>query len=211
MSNQRTLQYGIAAALGGDENTLNIQHTSGSISAPHLPFPPTDQALNLALNSLRSNKGNFPINAFIIYRELFLEYLKSKSQGVQFSDPSSVILDAWSKEPTNVKNFYSGLLCSNALNETSQTVFDSVMSPIEHPNSVSFSVQDENGYDFDLFNSGSSESIGGPPTPMSITNSPFDSSNIPSSENNANGRLFFPALAHIQRRPSRGVNEVEQS
>ncbi|CAG8528416.1 7749_t:CDS:1, partial [Racocetra fulgida] len=109
MSNQRNLQYGIAAALGGDDNTLNIQHTSGIISA--LPFPPTDQALNLALNSLCSTKGNFPLDAFKLYRELFLEHLQS--QGVQLSDSTSIILDAWSKEPTNVKTFYLGQCSRN--------------------------------------------------------------------------------------------------
>ncbi|CAG8622228.1 7662_t:CDS:2, partial [Cetraspora pellucida] len=186
MSTKSNLQYGFAAALGGDENTLNIQQTSDRIPSLPLPFPPTNQAQDLALNLLRSNKGNSPLDAFNIYRKLFLEHLES--QGVQLSDPSSFILDAWSRETLKVKSYYSMVerLWYKALNET----FDSVMSPVDlQPNSdetfMTFSVQDGNGYDFDLFHSGSSQSVG-PPTPMSITNSPFVSSNLSNSENDAN-------------------------
>ncbi|CAG8794504.1 13350_t:CDS:2, partial [Gigaspora margarita] len=193
MTDQRNLQNGIAATrLGeGNENTHYSQQMSGSISPlPYLSLPPTDQVQDLALDLFRTYKGNFPLNAYEIYRYLYIKYINSR--GVQTTEPelTTFIQNAWSKESNKVREFYQTV--ESIYSKMLGTSHISVMSPNSSgllSNSINL-IQDDTGPDFCLFHANNLQSFG-PPTPRSINASPsFDTSNIYGSRNDVMRRIM---------------------
>ncbi|CAB4402580.1 unnamed protein product [Rhizophagus irregularis] len=94
--------------------TLDLKKPSPSSPASSLPlplpFPPTQSIEQIVAKLVaKPSLGRFP-NAFILYRNEYVQYLKSQGYHISMTELSSMISSTWKKESKFVKDAFTKLL-----------------------------------------------------------------------------------------------------
>ncbi|CAG8460310.1 3130_t:CDS:1 [Paraglomus brasilianum] len=85
---------------------LRLTQTVTPIEPPDtLPFPPQFDMTDLVTKYTRKRLARFP-NEFIIYRSLYVKYLKERNHNFSMTDLAPIVSKLWRDEPENVKTFY---------------------------------------------------------------------------------------------------------
>ncbi|CAG8512410.1 8708_t:CDS:2 [Paraglomus occultum] len=85
---------------------LRLAQTAALVEPPDtLPFPPQLDITDLVTKYTRKRLARFP-NEFIIYRSLYVKYLKERNHNFSMTDLAPIVSKLWKNEPDNVKNFY---------------------------------------------------------------------------------------------------------
>ncbi|CAI2174828.1 10059_t:CDS:2 [Funneliformis geosporum] len=211
------LQKCVGALRGGRNDQANIRSLSSSLNHPRrlsggskqlppLPPPPVANKSSLMEQTIQQKENKAP-DALNIYRKNYILYLKSENHTMLVNDSrfSSMVIAAWQKEPSVVKEYYEKIAAEISKQQKNLRVPISTNNGSELVDHKIF-VSDEQ-LDFALYRNSDDHHSVAPLTPISIPSTPaeptlplFDSFDS-DEEIDYDTVNFFPSLDSIGRRP----------